>query len=370
MSLDVMTVENGKDLRDFVGFPYGLHRSDPLWVPPLRRDVYTLLSPRKNPFFDHATAQHFLARRDGRVVGRVSAIENRRHNEVHQDKVGFFGFFECIDDEGTAARLFDAAAGWLRGQGLSAMRGPASPSMNDEAGLLIDGFETPPCIMMPHNPRYYVRLLEAAGFAKAKDLLVFENRRRHFPERLIEGTQLIERRYGLTTRTLDMKAFDREVALIKELYNKAWEKNWGFVPMTDREMDHLATQLKPVIVPETAIFAMHKDEPIGVAVGIPDLNVALKKNPSGRMFPGILKVLWAARKINRLRVLILGSIPEWRGKGVDALLFRRMWEEGNKKGYYWGEGGWVLENNAAISNGLTRLGFAVYKTYRMYDRPL
>jgi len=269
-----------------------------------------------------------------------------------------------------AARLFDAAAGWLRGRGRSVMRGPASPSMNDECGLLVDGFDTPPTIMQPHNPRYYQRLVEAARFVKSKDLLAYHNIRRDIPERLHEGTKMLQKRYGITVRPLDMKNFDRDVELIKVAYNKAWEKNWGFVPMTDHEIDHMARQFKPVVAPELVLFAERKGEVIGLTVPLPDFNVALKHNPSGKMFPGILKVLWHSRKIDRARILILGSIPEWRGKGIDAMLYHAVWSNANKRGIYWGEGGWVLEDNAMMNNAMIRIGFAVYKTYRMYDRPL
>jgi GNAT superfamily N-acetyltransferase len=370
VSVEVTPVATRKDLDAFVSLPYDLHRNLPLWVAPLRRDVKLLLSPTENPFYEHAAAQHFLARRDGKVVGRISAVDNRLHNEFHQDKVGFFGFFESIDDEAVAARLFDAAAGWLRSRGKDVLRGPASPSMNDEAGLLVDGFETPPTLMMPYNPRYYETLVEAAGFKKSKDLHAYENIRRDMPERLNEAVALLAKRYGITVRTLDMKNFDRDVAVIKQVYNKAWEKNWGFVPMTEAEIEHMAKQFKPVVIPELVLFAERKGETIGTAITLPDMNVALKKNPSGRMFPGILKVLWAARKIDRGRIIILGTLPEWRGKGVDALMYCATWTNANKRGIYWGEAGWVLENNQAMHNAMTRIGFVIYKTFRMYDRPL
>jgi GNAT superfamily N-acetyltransferase len=368
--VSVVPVRGGGDLRAFIALPYGLHRSDPMWVPPLRRDVRQLLSPRRNPFFDHAEAGYFLARRDGRVVGRIAAVLNRLHNEFHQDRVGFFGFFECVQDPAVATALFDAAGAWLRERGLATMRGPASFSTNDECGLLVDGFDTPPVLMMPHNPRYYVALVEGAGFVRAKDLLVYQSTHANLPPRLVQGANLLERRYKIRTRTLDLKRFDEEVARVKQIYNQAWEKNWGFIPMTEREIDHLAKQLRPVVVPELVVFAEVDGKPVGFGVGMPDLNVALKSNPSGRLFPGIVKVLWRARRIHRIRVLLLGTLPEWRGRGVDALLFKRIWEEGYAKGYRWAEAGWILEDNHAMRNGLVHMGFEVYKTYRLYDRSL
>jgi GNAT superfamily N-acetyltransferase len=372
LAVEVTPVANGRELKAFIAYPYELHRNDPVWIGPLRHDVDVVLSPKKNPFWDHAAAQHFLARANGKIVGRISAIDNKSHNEVHEEKVGFFGFFESIDDPAVAKALFDAAAAWLRARGLDTMRGPASPSMNDEAGLLVDGFQYRPAVMMPHNPQYYVPLVEGAGFTKVKDLLVFQGSGTQYPERLRRVVDLLEKRYGITVRTLDMKKFPDEVAVIKKIYNKAWEKNWGFVPMTERELEHLAQQFKPVIVPEMVVIAEHKGEPVGMGVCLPDFNVAFKKNPSGKMFPGILPVLWTIKfgDIGRARVLILGTIPEWRGKGVDALMYKTIWENGNKRGYTWCEGGWVLEDNAAMKNGLEGIGFSVYKTYRMYDRPL
>src|SRR5439155_18771584 len=210
----------------------------------LRMDVRTLLTPGKNPFFQHAEAQYFLARANGRTVGRIAAIKNDAHTREHGDRVGFYGFFESIDDPGVARALFDAAAAWLRGRGLRVMRGPMSPSINDECGLLVDGFDTPPTLMMPHNPPYYVGLHDGYGFAKTKDLLAFESPNARMPERIARAAKVIAERKNITLRPLNMKRFKQEVELVKALYNQAWEKNWGFVPLTDSEIDHLAKQLK------------------------------------------------------------------------------------------------------------------------------
>ncbi len=333
-------------------------------------DVRTLLSPAKNPFFEHAAVQCYVAHRDGRMVGRIAAIKNDAHNREHHDRVGFFGFFECVDDQTVANALFDRAGAWVREHGCDTLRGPMSPSVNDECGMLVDGFDTPPTLMMPHNPRYYPRLVNEAGFTKARDLICYQSTGTEMPERLVRGARLVAERKGITLRHLDMKRFKDEVELVKQLYNAAWEKNWGFVPLTNAEIDHLAKQLKPVVVPEIVCFAEKDGRTIGFAVALPDLNVALKRNPSGRLFPGILKVLWAARKISRVRILLLGAIPEFRGSGVDALMYAWIWEKGRAKGYDWGEAGWILEDNAAMTNAIQRIGFVPYKTYRVYDRPL
>ena len=366
-----MPVTHGHGLKRFIAFPYDHYRRDPLWVPPLRMDVRTLLSPKKNPFFQHAEAQYFLARGpDGRTLGRIAAIQNDAHNREHRDRVGFYGFFESVNDQQVAAALFDAAAAWLRTKGLDTMRGPMSPSINDECGLLVDGFTTPPTVMMPHNPPWYVALHGGYGFTKAKDLYVYEGSGAEPPERNVRAAKVLAERKAITLRPLDMKRFAQEVELVKLLYNQAWEKNWGFVPLTEAEIDHLAKQLKPVVVPDLVCFAERGGKVIGFAIALPDLNVALKHNPSGRLFPGILNILWHARRITRIRVLLLGVLPEYRQSGVDAMLYHWMWTKGAARGYRWAEGGWMLEDNLPMINAAERIGFRRYKTYRIYDKPL
>lgn len=365
-----MPVTDGRGLNRFIAFPYDHYRGDPLWVPPLRMDVRTLLSPRKNPFFQHAEAQYFVGRAEGRTGGRIAAIKNDAHNREHHDRVGFHGFFESVNDQAVADALFDAAAHWLRAKGCDTMRGPMSPSINEECGLLVEGFDAPPTVMMPHNPPWYGALHERYGFAKAKDLYVFEGAGAEPPERYVRAANVLAERKGITLRPLDMKRFAEEVELVKTLYNQAWEKNWGFIPLTDAEIDHLAKQLKPVVVPELVCFAERAGQVIGFSVALPDLNVALKHNPSGRLFPGILKILWHARRITRIRVLLLGVLPEYRQIGVDALMYHWIWTKGIAKGYRWAEGSWILEDNAPIIKAAERLGFQHYKTYRIYDKRL
>ncbi|MGH7508406.1 MAG: GNAT family N-acetyltransferase [Gemmatimonadales bacterium] len=374
--LRVRAARERRDLKRFIDLPYRLHARDPLWVPPLRRDVKALLSRSQNPFFDHAEAEYYLAERDGEVVGRIAAISNRLHNETHGDRAGFFGFFESIDDQTIAGQLLDAAAGWCRARGHDLLRGPVSFSVNDECGLLVDGFGTPPTLMMPHNPPYYIQLLERAGFTKAKDLWVYQGgTEEHYvpvPERLARGTELIRQRQGITLRSLRLKDFDGEVARIKELYNSAWVKNWGFVPMTEREIDHLAEQFRPVVVPELVPLAEKDGKLIGFGIALPDLNVVFRRHRSGRLFPLILDLFWSLkrRRIRRARILLLGVHPDYQGKGVDAMLYHWIWTRSGERGIYWGEAGWILEDNAAMNAGLEKMTFRVYKTYRLYDRPL
>jgi GNAT superfamily N-acetyltransferase len=340
----------------------------------LRVEVAKLLDRRRNPFFRHAEAEYFLAEAGGTVVGRIAAVTNANHARQHPAEagVGFFGFFESADDQSVADALFATAGAWLTARGCTVMRGPASPSMNDECGLLVDGFDTPPVVLNPHNPPYYVPLVERAGFAKAMDLLCYESVGTEPPPRLVEGAQRMAERFGISLRPLSMRHFDRDVALIKTLYNQAWEQNWGFVPLTDAEIDALAAGLKPVVVPDLVVFAEKDGEPIGLSISLPDLNVALRRNPSGRAVTGIPILLWylRRRKISRIRTLTLGVLPRYRRTGADALLYEWTWRRGRRLGFDWVEASWILETNHAIRNGMERLGFRVYKTYRMYDKTL
>ncbi len=365
-----------------------------------------MLSRKKNPFFQHSEAEYFIAEwagddqrrsdgqtdrrsgapgtsdrptvrpshrpRKGEVVGRIAAIRNRQHNRFYHDTVGFFGFFESVDEPGVARGLFDAATQWLRDRELTVMRGPTSFSTNDECGLLVEGFDTPPTLLNPHNPAYYVDLVEGAGFTKVRDLYQYyiAVSEPNLPDRLVRGAQIVAERYKLTARKLDMKHFHDEVERIKQVYNSAWDKNWGFVPLTDAEIDHLAKQLKPIVMAEGVVFVEREGQLVGFAAALPDLNVALKKNPSGRLFPGIIKVLWAARKLSRGRVLLLGLLPEYRMTGAEVLMYKWIWEKGYALGFRWAEAGWILEDNPAMNNGLKRMGFQHYKTLRIYDRPL
>ncbi|MSR05651.1 MAG: N-acetyltransferase [Gemmatimonadetes bacterium] len=370
----VRPITSAGDLERFIALPYDLFRGDPVWVPQLRMDVRTMLSRTKNPFFQHSEAEYFLAERNGEVVGRIAAVHNRAHIDYYKDTTGFFGFFECVDDQVVANALFAAAAAWLTQRNLTVMRGPTSFSTNDECGLLVDGFDTPPTLLNPHNPAYYVPLVERAGFLKAKDMyqycIAVTDQDTAVPERLLRGAQIVAERNNLTARKLDMKHFKEEVNRIKQIYNSAWDKNWGFVPLTEAEIDHLAKQLKPIVVPDGVVFIEKEGQLVGFAAALPDFNVALKKNPSGKLFPGILKVLWHGRRIKRGRILLLGLLPEYRKTGAEVLLYKWLWEKGYKLGFRWAEAGWILEDNTPMNNGLTHMGFQRHKTLRLYDRAL
>jgi len=324
----------------------------------------------KNPFFEHAEVECFLAFAGDRVVGRIAAIDNRAHNEFHDDRVGFFGFFECEDDPAAAGALFDTAARWLGARGKDVLRGPMNFSTNDDCGSLVDGFDTPPSIMMPHNPPYHARLYAAAGFAKAQDLLAYWYDPGDLPERLVRGVDLVRKRKGVTIRGMDMKNFESDVGLIRGIYNDAWERNWGFVPMTGREFDHMAEQLKPVVDPDLVVFAQVKGETVGFGLALPDFNMALK-HAHGELFPfGFLAILWHKRRIDRARVLTLGIRAGWRASGVDAVLVSELHGRCTAKGMPRGEFSWILESNLAMRRPLENIGARVSKTYRVYDRAI
>jgi GNAT superfamily N-acetyltransferase len=371
----IRRVETAQDLARFIDLPYRLHRQDLNWVPPFRAEVKKLLDRTHNPFFEHAEADYFIAEQDGEVVGRIAAIHNRLHNEYHKDKVGFFGFWECRNDFEVAAALLDAAGAWVKARGLTTLRGPMSFSVNDECGLLIDGFDTPNSIMMPHNPPYYLTLLETAGFTKAKDLIAMEGGSLEHPikppERTERAVSLLKKRYGITIRPLNMKRFAAEVELVKQLYNDCWEDNWGFIPMTDAEIDVLAASFKPVVIPELVPFVEKDGKAIGFGLTLPDLNEALRHNRNGAMFPASLTMLYKIKmkKLTRSRILLLGVVPEWRGKGIDSALYHWIWTKAAERGIGWGEASWLLEDNARIIQGLSKAGFTTYQTFRILDRP-
>jgi hypothetical protein len=368
LSVRIVRVDSQRERARFIDLPWRLYRGDPLWVPPLRRDVRLLFDAQRNPFFAHGAVQPFLAERGGRAVGRVAAIVNEAHNAFHGDRIGFFGCFECEDDPEAARALLDAGAAWVAERGRVGLRGPVSFSTNDECGTLVDGFDTPPMVLMPHNPAHHARLLEGAGFAKAKDLIAYRFRTTGLPERLVRAADALRARSRIAIRSLDLRRFDEEVARVREVYNDAWEKNWGFVPMTRAEMDHMAAQLRPVVDADLLLFAEDEGRPIAFALALPDLNQALR-HANGRLFPfGALAIWWHARRIREVRVLTLGIRHGYRRFGVDSLLYIELFRAAAAKGYTGGECSWILEDNVAMRRPIERMGGVAYKTYRIYER--
>lgn len=370
----VREIPEGASLRPFIDLAWTINAGDPLWVPPLRMALEGVLDRRKHPFHLHAEVAYFLAEKGGTPVGRIAAIVNRRHNEHSADRLGFFGFFECEDDAGTCTALIAAAADWLRSRGMDAMRGPMSFSTNEESsspGVLVEGFETPPMIQTSHNPPYYAALLESAGLVKSKDLLGFWLEGSEPPERVSRGFERALKRQGASIRPLNLKRFKEEVEILKKVYNSAWSLNWGFVPMTDAEFDHLAKEFRPVVDADLCLIAEVKGEPVGFSLTLPDLNVALKRIPDGRLLPfGLFRFLWHRRKIRAARVMTLGFKPAYQRMGLGAAFYLRTWQVGVSKGYRWGEASWVLEDNHEMVHALERMGSRVYKRWRVFEAAL
>ncbi|MEV0612122.1 hypothetical protein AB0I81_02290 [Nonomuraea sp. NPDC050404] len=355
--------------------PYRLHGRDPCFVPPLRGECRWLLDRRRNPFFAYGAAELFTVRRGGRVAGRVAAVHNPRHNETHGRSDGFFGQFACADDPSAARELLDAAAGWLRRRGLRTMLGPVNFTTNDECGVLVDGFGTPPSVMMPYNPAYYPALLESSGLGKAKDLWAWEVGGEEAGERLLRVARWAERRRQLTVRCLDPARFDADLAGVKHVFDRAWRGNWGFTPMTEAEFAAAAGRLRTIMNPKLVLIAEVAGEPVAVAFVLPDLNQALSA-ARGRLARfgvpvGLVRLSLAARRIDRVRGVLFGVVPELRGHGVEAVLFARAFEAITAGGYRGGiELGWTLEDNQDINRYLEQAGCTRAKTYRIYGRAL
>jgi GNAT superfamily N-acetyltransferase len=364
-------------LRRFVDLPWKIYnqREHPQWVPPLRIAVRDALD-RRNPFYATADRQLFLALRNGTPVGRIAAIENRAHNEFHDDRVGFFGFFESNDDPDVAAALFGAAEKWLAARNLDTMRGPVNPSTNHECGLLVGGFEAHPMIMTTWNPRYYAGLFEAQGFAKAKDLLAYffpmqGNDALELPDRYRLHAERAMSGHGLTFRDIDLSRFDEEVGRCWDIYNSAWEKNWGFVPMSRESFLHEAKVLKYIIFPHLAFIAEADGEPAGFMIVVPDYHHAFKAIGNGRLLPtGLFKILGAKRSLRSGRVMILGAKPKYRRRGIFALFMHELVERGRAFNFIDGEASWVLEDNDRLNRPLQALGAKEYRRWRIYDRPI
>ncbi len=366
MAIEIEKVEGGRALHQFVTFPWKVYAGDRYWVPPLIGDQKKLLT--HHPFLDHAAVDYFLARRAGEIRGRIATIENRLHNEVHGERVAFFGFLEVLDDEEVARRLLAHAEAWAAARGLDTLRGPANFSSNEEWGLLVEGFDAAPAVMMTYNPPRYVDHLEAAGLRKAKDLVAYYLDNPDPPERMVQVAERLAARKGVIVRPLNMRRFGEEVQRIRRVYNRAWEMNWGFVPMTEAEIEHMAKELRPVVKPDLVLIAECGEEPVGFAMALPDMNAALR-HANGRLFPfGLLKLLWYARKIDMLRVLTLGLVPEYRGSGIDQLFYLRLFQGGRKLGIVRGEFSWILEDNLRMCQALDKIGARIYKRYRLYEK--
>ena len=375
MSLTVRPVASRRDLDRFIKLPYRLHRDHPNWVAPLLFERRAFLDRRKNPFFEHGEAEYLLAERDGELVGRISAHVDLHYNEFQGNRDGLFGFFECENDPQAARALFDAAAEWLVERRRDRMLGPMDFTTNDECGLLIEGYDLRPMILQPWHPPYYRELIEQAGFSKSMDLLMYwlelgELKEGDSFHELIHAAARKSEQEGVTIRNMRKRDFEAELGRFMEVYNAAWSRNWGFVPVTEAQVRFYAKTLKPVLDERWAMVAERDGELLGAALTLPDVNQALAKL-NGRLLPfGWLKFLRARRKIDLVRVFALGVKPEYQHLGVAAAFYIRHLETASPDGVYGGETGWVLETNESMNRAVEGMGGKVVKKYRLYERSL
>lgn len=368
--IEVIRVEKAKDLNRFIRLPWEIYKNDPNWVPPLIKDVKFKLDRARHPFFDHAKMELFMAIQGKHVVGRIAVILDERHNEFHQEHTGFFGMFECIENDDVAQALFSTAESWCREEGMDRIRGPVNLSMNDECGFLLEGFDSSPVIMMTYNPKYYLDLSERYGFVKAKDLYAYKKGEVGVVGRIAKLVERVRQHHNVVVRHVDMKRYDEEVGIIKEIYNAAWELNWGFVPMTSRETDLLAKELKPILDPELVLFAEIDGQPVGVSITIPDYNQVLKRL-NGRLGPiSLLKFLYYRKKIDGVRSIVFGIKKEFRNTGINTLLYYETEMAGCRLGYEWCEMSWNLEDNDLINRFDAAIGGKLYKKYRIVEKSI
>ena len=370
--IEIVVVEGGSELKDFINLPWNLYAQYPNWVPPLKKEVRRLLDPRRHPFWSSAERRLFLALRGSQVVGRIAGIIDRCYNEFHGERMGIWGFFECADDPAAAKALFSAVETWARLKGMAFLRGPLNPSTNYELGLLVEGFDYLPALMMSYNPPYYSRLVESCGFAKEKDLLAFLiDGDYRLPEWMDSLAGRIARKKGIRIRPFRPKDEDAEFALIKEIYNDSWSANWGFVPLSDEEMKDIQKSVMTFADPDLAFFIYYEDDPAAVCVIFPDINPLLKRLNGRIGLLGLLKALLYRREITGLRCLMFGIKEKYRQMGIPMLAFHHIFEVVRKKDKYRSlELGWTLEDNAAVNTLAVEAGARPYKKYRIFRKSL
>ena len=376
-TIQIREVKGKQGTNEFIDVLWKLYdqKKYPQWVPPLRMAVYEALDTDKNPFYKNAEIALFIAERNGKPVGRIAAVENRSHNQFHEDKTGFYGFFECVEDQEVANFLFQTAEKWLKARGLNSMQGPMNPSTNHECGLLVRGQSQHPTIMTTWNPKYYEELHDRYGLTKAKDLVAYiiaKEKNSGLPPRVIEHVKkLRSENSNVTFRDFNTKDFKGEVAKCFEIYNSAWEKNWGFFPMSREEFEFAAKDMKMILDPRMAFMAEVDGKPAGFMLALPDMNHVFKRIPSGKLFPtGLFKLLIGKHLVKTVRIVTLGVKPEFRGTGIFALFTFEAFERANRFGYLAGEASWILEDNEAMNKPWTDLGAPLYRRWRIYQKEL
>ncbi len=370
----VEAVTTRRQQKDFFRFPWDLYRADPNWIPPLRQNQQELLGFKSHPFHDEATVQPLVAYQDGKVCGRIAAIVHRGHNQRYQEQRGFFGFLETIDDEDVAGRLFDAAFGWLRSQGMNCVRGPMNPGFHYEIGMLVEGFEYPPTFMMTYNPAYYGRLLERlGGFEKAQDLYAFYGHIDMVPqllEKIGRVVKVANDRFQFSLRPIDTSRFRQEIQLFLEIYNKSFQSHWGFVPMSEGEVARISSELRHLIVPELTVMAEVEGKPVGCMFAIPDYNPRIRQI-DGRLFPfGFARLLWNRRAIKRARLVSANVIPEYQMWGLGMAMLDYLVPIAQRRGIQDAEFSWVAESNKLSRLTLENGGATREKIYRIFDRQI
>lgn len=376
--LVVEPVANDRAKQRFIMFPWQVYAGSPAWVPPLLSERKRTFDPAANPFFKHADVQLFIARRGGQDVGTIAAIVNRAYNSFQQEEVGFFGFFEVRADAEAAAALLQAAERWLQARGIRTIRGPINFSTDNESGLLIDAFDQPPVLMTAYNPPHYREYIEGAGYTKAMDWYAYMLDRdklgggavANLPPKLLRTAEIARRRSGATFRKVRMREFTAELGRVRQIYNRAWERNYSFVPMDDAEIDYMAAALKSIIDPDLVFIAEVRGEPVGVSITLPDYNQVLRQI-NGRLLPfGWLRVLRERSRIDTARVFAMGILPEYRQRGIDAVFYFETFKEGMQKGYRRAELSLIVENNLPMRRVIEGFGAWINKTYRIYERRL
>lgn len=373
-NVEVIEVESSSQLNQFIDYPSKLYKDDPNYVAHLKMERKQFFDFEKNPFYKTAKVKLFLAKKDGQVCGRIATCINYQHNQFHEENVGFFGFFECPDDYEIAQLLFKVAMIHLKKEGAEKMRGPVNFSTNHECGFLVEGFDSPPSIMMTYNQPYLPKLAEKFGLRKAMDLLALKvSKEGGISPRIEKVVNRLAERSNFKIRSLNMKKFEDEVEFIRKVYNGAWQYNWGFVPMTEDEFNYTAKDLKQVVDPEIVFVVEHEGKPVAFSLALPDINQALI-HLKGKLFPfGILKLLWHTKiknKIKSVRLVTFGVIPEYQKRGLDSLLFLHTYKTGVGKGYDFAELSWILETNDLMRNSAKEMGAVPYKKYRIVEMPL
>ncbi|MFN3966812.1 MAG: hypothetical protein ACK4JE_03845 [Endomicrobiia bacterium] len=372
--MKIIPVETKNDLMNFIKFPWKVYKNDKYWVPPLISEMKTILDENKNPFWKHSEKQFFLAVNNNgfEILGRIAGVIDRNFIRFQNEKTGFFSFFECVNNYEVAENLFLSVEEWLIKKGMKKMLGPTAPSTNDEMGFLLEGFDSSPILMMPYNPKYYLDFAEKYGFKKAKDLYAYFIDRNSLPKERLERIvkAVYERIPDLVVRPVDLKKYEMEIQFIREIYNNAWEKNWGFVPWTEEEFFAQCERLKSLIVPELVLLSFIKDKPVGMLIAVPDYNFVLKKL-NGKLGPlEIIKFLFLRRKIRCVRVMVMGVVKEYRNRGIEAVMYKKIIENGIKLGYSTAEFSWILEDNIMMCRAAEMLGGKIYKKYRVYEKEL